>query len=638
MENERNKNQLLLNLIAVSLIVLTGLIIYSNTFGCGWHYDDEPNIINNLAIKDIHNLKAISSYDPSRFVTIFSLAVNWHIGGQKIIGYHVVNIFIHIIAAISAWWLSLLLLKTPPLKNKDYKNGAFFFPLFVGLIFVAHPVQTQAVTYIIQRAASLAALFYTASVAFYIKYKISQKYRGAFYSLSLISCLLGMFSKELVFTLPFMLAAVEFFFFKEEGKFSFKPLIPFLFTLLIIPFIVLFVHNTAMKETAEASGKISSFTYLLTQFQVIVTYLRLYILPINLNLDYDFPVAKSFFELKTILSFLFLLAIAAGGVLLYKKQRLISFGIFWFFLTLAVESSIWPIKDVIYEHRLYLPLTGLSIILLSLMYEFLNGKNLKYLIILNSVIVIVFSWMAYQRNFVWENEITLWTDVINKSPNKYRGYINRGFDNLKHFALDKAMVDLEKGLSLDPNNAIAYCNIGAVYGFKEDREKAVECFSKAIQLDPKYEEAYNNRGSTYFQLGQYDAAIADFNTAIKIKPKSPTGYNNRGTLAFMLGKYDEALKDYYAALSIDYQSRDILKNIGLVYSKKGEYEKALEYYNRSLEISPDNPFVLFNRALVYYIIKKPELAKKDIQQMKAMGIESAESDFDGMIKSLNLNY
>jgi len=636
-ENERNKNQLLLNLIAVSLIVFTGLIIYSNSFNCGWHFDDEPSIINNLAIKDISNIKAISSFDPSRFVTVFSLALNWHFGGQRVLGYHVVNLIIHLTAAIFVWWLALLLLKTPALKNKDYKNGSFFFPLFIGLIFVAHPVQTQAVTYIIQRAAALAALFYTASVVFYIKYRLAEKHKSLYYTLALVACVLGMFSKELVFTLPFMLIAIEFFFFKAEGKFSFKPLVPFLFTLAIIPVVIIFVHSTALKETSEASGKISSVTYLLTQFQVIVTYLRLYVLPVNLNLDYDYPLAKSFFEFKTLLSFLFLVLIMVFGVIVYKKNRLISFGIFWFFLTLAVESSILPIKDVIYEHRLYLPMIGLTFTFIALLYELLNGKNVKYLAAMIGVIVILLSYASYQRNFVWENEITLWTDVIQKSPNKYRAYINRGLDYQRHFALDKAMADLEKGLSLDPNNAIAYCNIGAIYGLKEERETALECFNKAITLDPKYEEAYNNRGSIYFQLGQYDKAIADFNTAMRLKPKSPTGYNNRGTLYFMLGKYDEALVDYMSALKIDYQSRDILKNIGLTYSKMGKYEMALEYFNKSLEYGPNNPFVLFNRAVVYYIIKKPELAKKDIQQMKSMGID-AESDFEGMIKSLNLNY
>jgi tetratricopeptide (TPR) repeat protein len=325
------------------------------------------------------------------------------------------------------------------------------------------------------------------------------------------------------------------------------------------------------------------------------------------------------------------------GAFFYKKNRLISFGIFWFFLALAVESSILPIKDVIYEHRLYLPLIGLTIVLLAALYEVLNGAKLKYFVILNCAIILVFSYATFQRNFVWENELTLWTDVINKAPNKYRGYINRGLDNLRHFALDKAMVDLEKGLSLDPNNAIAYCNIGAIYGLKEEREKALECFTKAITLDPKYEEAYNNRGSIYFQLGQNQNAFADFNTAIKLKPKSPTGYNNRATLSFMLGNYEGALKDYYSALTNDYMSKDILKNIGLTYSKLGDYDKALEYYNKSLEIAPNNPFVLFNRAIVYYIIKKPELAKKDIQKMKSMGIE-AEADFNSMVESLNLKY
>ena len=298
MERNENKNELLYNLISVSLIVFIGLIVYSNTILFGWHFDDEPNIINNITIRDVFNLKAISSFDPSRFVTMFSLAVNYHFSGTNIIGYHVVNLTIHLIAAIFVWWLGSLLFQTPALKDKDYKFGSVIIPLFMGLIFVSHPVQTQAVTYIIQRAAALASLFYIGSLVFYIKYKLGGKNKTLFYSLSLLFCVLGMFSKEITFTLPFMLIIVEFMLFSKEKGFAFRQLIPFLFTLLIIPFVVVFVHNSAMKETAEAAGKISSITYLLTQFRVIVTYLRIFILPVGLNLDYDFALSKSFFRVK----------------------------------------------------------------------------------------------------------------------------------------------------------------------------------------------------------------------------------------------------------------------------------------------------------------------------------------------------
>jgi len=637
-ESDELKTARLYSLISIALIIFTGLLVYSNSFGLGWHYDDEPNILYNPAIKDIHNLKAIWGFDTSRFLSVFSIALNYHFGGVLVFGYHVVNLIIHITAACLVWLMVSLFFQTPVLKNFNNKSALIILPLFAGLIFAAHPVQTQAVTYIVQRAASLAGMFYIAAVVFYLKYKLSAEGsagRKVYYLMTLVTCVMAMFSKEISFTLPFMLLAVEFFFFSGEGKFSFVKFIPFLLTLFIIPFVVLYLHPSAMKETAEASGRISSLTYLMTQFRVITTYIRIYFFPVNLNLDYDFPLSKSFFEVSTLLSFLFLVIIVAGAAFLFKKHRVVSFGILWFFLTLAVESSVWPIKDVTYEHRLYLPLAGLTVSVLFGLYELFTAKNIKYFIALFTVLIIAAGWGAYQRNFVWESEMTLWTDVMQKSPAKYRAYINRGLAHLRRFALDKAMADFQKGLTLDPNNSVAYCNMGAIYGLREENEAALECFNKSIILNPKYEEAYNNRGSLLYRMGKIDAAFADLNTAIKIKPGSTAGYNNRGTLYFMLGRYDEALKDYITALQIDPLAKDILKNAGLAFDKKNERLKAIDYYNKSLEIDPNNLAALFNRAVDLYYMNKTDLAKKDIARMKMLGVD-ASADFETVLKSLNL--
>jgi tetratricopeptide (TPR) repeat protein len=204
----------------------------------------------------------------------------------------------------------------------------------------------------------------------------------------------------------------------------------------------------------------SSIHYLLTQFRVIVTYIRLVFLPFNQNLDYDYPVFKNFFELSVLISFLFLMTILLCANRLFSKYRLVSFSILWFFLALLPESSFFAIKDVIFEHRLYLPLAGVSLFLVSGAYYLIGKNGLKAMVVVLTMVLACYSVLTYQRNKVWKDPLTLWDDTVHKSPHKARGYGNRG---------------------------MAYYKQG-------DFTHALSDFNKAIELNPNYTESYNNRG------------------------------------------------------------------------------------------------------------------------------------------------
>jgi hypothetical protein len=257
--------------------------------------------------------------------------------------------------------------------------------LFAALLFAVHPIQTQAVTYIVQRFASLAALFYLFALVTYIKFRlislqtpilegqhhrpgISVK-RYALYAVSLISVILAMKTKEFAFTLPVVMAICEFMFFKETLKRRMLYLAPIILTMVIIPPSLSDTSGSlseiggideAAAEISGARDKISRWDYLNTQFRVIVTYIRLLFLPISQNLDYDYPIYRSFFSPAVILSFMFLLLLFGIGIYLFYISRIThcalritAFGIFWFFVTLSVESSVIPIDAL--EHRVYLP-------------------------------------------------------------------------------------------------------------------------------------------------------------------------------------------------------------------------------------------------------------------------------------------
>ena len=162
------------NAIVIVLLctLLLGTLIYSNTFFSSFHFDDIASIVENFAIRHILNLQAIWNFWPTRFITYLSVALNYHFHQLNVLGYHLFNLTVHLGSAILVWWFMLLTFSTPVMKDEKIAKHANLIALFASLVFLTHPIQTQAVTYIIQRATSLATLFYLASLCFYVKSRL----------------------------------------------------------------------------------------------------------------------------------------------------------------------------------------------------------------------------------------------------------------------------------------------------------------------------------------------------------------------------------------------------------------------------------------------------------------------------------
>jgi tetratricopeptide (TPR) repeat protein len=317
-------------------------------------------------------------------------------------------------------------------------------------------------------------------------------------------------------------------------------------TILIVPVTMLLTKSVnigEMRRVGEEVLDISPWQYLLTQFRVLVTYIRLLFLPFNQNLDYDYPIAHSLLEPPVLASLIFLIATIIVAIKLFRNHRLVSFGIFWFFITLIPESSLLPINDVIFEHRLYLPMAGFAILLTAGLYELFRTERVKPLAITLSLIVIIFSVLACQRNKVWKDELTLWNDVVRKSPRNVRAYYNRGLAYQGKGDLDQAFLDYNKALKLNPKYAKAYNNRGLAYQDKGDLDQAFSDYNKAIEIDPEYAKAYNNRGGVYFDRGDYDRALLDSSKAIELDPAYAKAYLNRAVAYYRKQEYARSWED-----------------------------------------------------------------------------------------------
>ncbi|MBI5233781.1 MAG: hypothetical protein HY880_05450 [Deltaproteobacteria bacterium] len=403
------KNPRIFHLFSVTLIILSIAIVYSNAVGSSFHFDDFRQIVSNDYIKGPDAYSKVLGNE-MRWVTMLTFAFEWKNWGMDAKGYHMGNILIHMLASVLAY--SFLVL-TARLLKKNEKNDPFWtrrFPLFSALLFALHPIQTQSVTYIIQRMESLSALFYLLALIFFIKAATSGSTikKWLWYGAVCLGFVLSFYSKETAITLPVVVLLYDIYFIGGSIRTLWGrwPLYTVLSTLLVY-----FTITTVMpiggfgelvsrltspqeafaeepdvmrfKEPSAGFGikAISPKDYLYTEFNVIVYYITLLIIPANQNLDYDFPISKRFFDMPYVMegnilnipipppaiSLAIILCIMATAAYLYIKAKrqdkkrdplVSSFFIFWFFILLAPTSSFIPIADVIFEHRVYLASLG----------------------------------------------------------------------------------------------------------------------------------------------------------------------------------------------------------------------------------------------------------------------------------------
>ena len=295
---------------------------------------------------------------------------------------------------------------------------------------------------------------------------------------------------------------------------------------------------------------------------MIVTYLRLLVLPIGQNLDYDYPVFRSFFDPQVLLSFLFLISIALSALyLLYRSQTrtrdaaVIAFGILWFFLTLSVESSIVPIPVVISEYRLYLPSVGVFLagtVAAFLLLEALRSRRAKNVALVALMgVPFVLSVATYRRNALWESKVSLWEDVVEKSPSLVYPRNNLGIAYIEAGRSDAAIQQFQAALAIKPDHATAQSNLGVLYAQRGRFDEAMHAFQAALRSDPSLVDAHNNLGLVYLEKGSLEEAERSFRAAMRIDPGYAKAHYNLGVLFERQGRSDEAAAAFQMALRID---------------------------------------------------------------------------------------
>ncbi|MBU1062056.1 MAG: tetratricopeptide repeat protein [Candidatus Omnitrophica bacterium] len=627
--------------IPLILLILISIIVFSNTFKNPFVWDEEELIVDNRytkSLKDIpflFNPKYWNYYYPGskgqyRPVSLASFTLDYLIWNLRPFGYHLTNLLLHILNVILIYLIIFRLVRPPE------KEGVLLdLPFLAALFFAVHPVHTESIAWIKNRFDLLSLLFLLLSFLFFIKYVSKEKVlrgRIILYFASQISFVLALFSKETAITLPLVLILYAIYFLpKKEYK---GALVGIGSYFGIIFFYLAFKLKGLISVLSDESIiKLGIHYHILAVIKTMGYYMKLLILPINLNIEHFLSVPKSFFEIGVVLSSLMLLVLAIMVIRGLKYSRMVSFGILWFFITLLPASNIiFLYARPIAEQRLYIPSLGFCIILAMgiraipfLESRFFSRKILKNLAVLFTIAIFIFySTIAINRNFDWRKPLTLWTKAVSLSPNNARTHNNLGAAYYNIGQYQEAIASYKKAIEIDPKYAMAYNNLGAAYRDIGENEMAIDAFKKAIELMPGYAEAYSNLGVVlYIENGLVDNVFLHLKRAIELKPDYAEAYNNlAGVLYSESGQisqveilykraielkpdyaeayynlglfYDssglqgEALRYYKKAIELDSEYADAYNNIGALYTDLGEKDTAITYLEKTIELAPDH--------------------------------------------------
>ena len=615
------------------LIVAVVWAVYANSFAIPFIFDDYFEIEANPTVQE---LQPIGSYlTRSRGLTALTFALNVRQSGADVWGFHFVNVAIHLANALLVYLLVLRTLRLPFFAGR-YAPRARVLATLVALVFAVHPLQTMAASYIVQRAESLASFFYLVTLLCATSALAGGDLarRAGLVAVAGLAAVLGVVSKEIVATVPVAVALYWFCFLSGERR------IPWTRWLLLLALLALPVGYglllardylmPAMQDADPLAGPrswlfiptagfsvegIGSWQYLITQFGVIVWYLRLFALPTGQVFDYGWPFADTIWRADVLLPAGLLLAVLGVAVATYRRYRLATFCLGWMFLTLAPSSSIIPLRDAAFEHRMYLPIIGLAWLVVCGGHDLLGwlarrqGRPAAGWWRIGAAVAGV--WIALLglttigRNAVLADPFALAEDNAAKAPGHWRAQYQLGEALLKRQRPDEAMTAFEEAIRLNPNQgsarvtlgslylqrrryddaervlepatflmeesvvAAAAQNLAVVYQARGDLDRAEELLLRAIDLKPQWSSAQRQLAGVYHRKEFWLPAARYYNDAVKLNPK----------LRAQVGP-QAAVANYEAARQL---------------SNEGRTEAALTLLSQALEYDPG-----MTRARRYY--------------------------------------
>jgi tetratricopeptide (TPR) repeat protein len=546
-------------------IVFAGVLCYADSFQGAFVYDERDYIINNPTIRHVWPPwpALLAPINVNRPLIGLTNALNYAISGLNPWSYHAVNLLIHIVAALALFGIVHRTLSGVARFGKDSTALA----LVVALAWLVHPLQTESVTYVMQRCESLMGMFYL--VALYCSVRsFDSPRKGLWYGAAIAACGAGMLSKQVMVTAPLMLLLYDLMFGARSVKEALRKRwvlyagLATTWCILAATVIAAPVNDTA----GFAVRTISSWDYCKSEFGVIVYYLRLSLWPNLLCFDYyGWPRARNAAEILPYAVIVGVLVAATTWAVIRRKP--VGFLGVWFFLIISLTSSVMPFADLIVEHRMYLPLA--SVVALAVLGVYSTAQWLRdrvpalirpqmcrpIALLLVTLVVGTLGCVTARRNIDYGNDVAMWRDVVKKRP----------------------------------DNARAHNNLGEVLAERNDFDDAIAEFSTGETIDPGRFDVHNNLGLALAMQGRPEEGRRELIEALRLKPSDPTAHLNLARVLNALGDTTGAIQEYSRAVQIKPDFAEAYLQLGFTLEKQGKTSEAKEQYQIVLELYPDSP-------------------------------------------------
>ena len=604
-----SKGYLFQEKLLLLLLPLLILITYSHSLHSPFVFDDIEHVASNPAIQisdlTFKNLRqaAVESPLSARPITYITFAINYFFHGHEVYGYRLLNMAIHMLNGLLLFFFLVNTFKLPVLQGKI--KQPFWVAYLATLIWVVHPLQTQSVTYIMQRMNSLATLFYMLAFLCYLKARLStNKTRWLCAVASFTSGLLALGSKEIAVTLPFFILLYEWMFFQDMDFPWLRRNIIVLaaagFFLAVMFFVYVGRNPWQIIAVGYSSKDFTMWERLMTESRVVLHYIELFVfpLPTRLTLLPEFSVSTSLIEPATTLpAIIGVMFIVSTAMVLAKEMRLISFCILWFMGNLVIESSFVPL-EIIFLHRTYLPSMMASLLVTYLVLQHVKSERFAKVLLFSGLLILTF-W-TYDRNETWCDKVYFWRDCLQKNATDYRVYNNLGKALEEKGEIEVAIGMYEKAISTKPEHPRAYNNLGVALMSSGKIEEASEVLHDGLEKKTDNPETHYNLGLAYNARNELQKAEEHYLKAHEHFPEDsdPDVHNNLGITLARQGKLEEAVVHFREAVRIHPDDPFNHNNLGITLARLGENREAIIHFQQALQINPNDRLAWNNLQIV----------------------------------------
>jgi len=507
------------------LLLLAALLAYLPSFNARFFLDDFRIILENPLLHDALDLGAIWRFSEARFIGSLTFAANYTLHGEAVFGYHLANLLIHLLAGLGLFWLVRGLIASPAMAGEG-RPWIRWVPWIAVAVFLLHPLQTQAVTYIVQRYTSLMAMFYLVSMAAFIWARLRNSL--PLLGLAATSLALAALSKQTAATLPLALLLIELIFFRRLSGRAWGLVLGSVAVAGILAAWLLSLPAFDIPGITRETDQISRADYLGTQMEVIWRYIGLFFLVGEQRLEYDIAIASGFSAPATLAMALGHCVLITAAATLWRKLPLVAFGILFYYLAHLVESSVLPIIDVAFEHRTYLPNAGFALAAgyaLAVLVDRLAGYRAGAVATL--VILAILTTSTYARNALWADRIEFLEHETQVTPTSQRAWTSLGKELMREARFEAALEALNQaariaarheGGALRPPTVLNM--IFALHYTDRNREAIELARNTPLEEFNQTEQAFyfEARGRAYLALEEYLRARNDLQESARLNP------------------------------------------------------------------------------------------------------------------------